>query len=378
MAAPVLSPSRAALLTGKVPQRAGLTGNAGSRPGVHGMPSEQTTMGEVFADAGYYTSHVGKWHLGYRPETMPRGQGFASSFGFMGGCIDNYSHFFYWDGPNRHDLWRDGEEVWHDGAFFGDLLVAEAVRAMDAAGERPFFMYVAINLPHYPLQGVEKWREVYAHRPSPRDKYAAAVSTADEQIGAIVAALDERGLREETIIIFMSDHGHSVEERTFGGGGSAGPYRGAKFSLFKGGIRVPAIISWPGQLPAGEVRDQFATAVDWLPTVAELCEIDAPDDLDGRSLAKLIRLPDEPSPHAEFHWQCGDRWAAREGDWKLRHEPIDPTTSEPIETVGSLFLVDLSADPGERENLASRRPEVVQRLKDLHDRWVARGRRVTP
>ena len=375
-AAPVCSPSRAALLTGKVPQRAGLTGNAGSEPGVRGMPSEQTTMAEVFGDAGYFTAHVGKWHLGYRPETMPLGQGFARSFGFMGGCIDNYSHFFYWNGPNRHDLFRDGEEVWHDGEFFGDLVVTEAAEAMDAAGNRPFFMYVALNLPHYPLQGTAKWRDTYADLPSPRDKYAAAVSTVDEQIGQIVAALDERGLREKTIVVFMSDHGHSVEERTFGGGGSAGPYRGAKFSLFEGGIRVPAILSWPGHLEPG-VRDQMAVAVDWLPTVAELAGVERPDDLDGQSLVPLLNDETSPEPHDAFFWQSGgNRWAVRAGTWKLLHEPIDPTTSQPVETVDGLYLVDLAADPGERHNLAAQHPDVTERLRLLHEEWAERGHRV--
>lgn len=126
VAAPVCSPSRASMLTGMNPHAAGLPGNASSQEGSSGMPTDRVTIAEVMKQAGYATAHIGKWHIGYTPETMPLGQGFDYSFGHMGGCIDNYSHFFYWNGPNRHDLWENGKEVYREGEYFGDLMEQKA------------------------------------------------------------------------------------------------------------------------------------------------------------------------------------------------------------------------------------------------------------
>ena len=371
-AAPVCSPSRAGLLTGRAPQRARCANNASSQPGGHGMPADEVTLAEMFRAAGYATAHVGKWHLGRAPGENPNDQGFESSFGHLGGCIDNWSHFFYWNGPNRHDLFRDGVEVWHDGEFFGDLMVAECRRFLSQEREQPFFLYWALNMPHYPLQALAEDREEAASLASPRREYAAFVATMDGAIGAVLDHLEELGLAQDTLVIFQSDHGHSVEVRSFGGGGSAGPYRGAKFSLFEGGLRVPAIVAWPSRLPAGETRDQAVTALDWMPTLSELCGVPLPERrLDGRSITAVLASAEAPSPHPSLHWARNESWAARAGRWKLLARPYDPTLADPLpEADRERFLVDLEADPDERRNLAAAHPEVVQRLEALHAAWA--------
>ena len=370
-AAAICSPSRAALLTGKTPLAAGLPGNAPSLKGHVGMPTSQTTIAERLKENGYLTGHIGKWHLGYTEPTMPNSQGFDYSFGHMGGCIDNYSHFFYWSGPNRHDLWENSTEIWRDGEYFQDLIDDKAKTFIKNNKDTTFFLYYAINLPHYPLQGTAKWREHYRDLESPRDKYAACISTVDERIGRLVRLLEDEGLRENTLIIFQSDQGHSTENRTFGGGGNAGPYRGAKFSFFEGGIRVPSIVSWPGKIPEGRERNQMCIAVDWFPTILDFCNIPYNEnEFEGKSIKEVI-LNDGPSPHDVFWWYTPKRWAVRKGDWKLLKNPIDPANVAPLTDRDSIFLVNIMEDPGELVNLAEDYPGKVSELTEEYYRWLS-------
>ncbi|MEC8790773.1 MAG: sulfatase-like hydrolase/transferase [Verrucomicrobiota bacterium] len=370
----ICSASRAGLLTGRIPTRAGVPGNVPSTKGQAGMPAAEITLAELLHNNGYATGHIGKWHLGYTPETMPNAQGFDYSFGHMGGCIDNYSHFFYWYGPNRHDLWKQGREIWRDGEYFGDLMVEECKSFITRSKAKPFFVYWAINWPHYPLQGTDKWRLRYKDLPHPRDKYAAFISTTDELIGQVLDHLEKEDLLEDTIVLFQSDHGHSVEERTFGGGGSAGPYRGHKGTLFEGGIKVPSVISWPKGIPRGQVRAQFVTATDWFPTLAEWTGSDLPKghELDGKSLAQVVEDSRTRSPHENYYWELGRKnpqWAVRQANWKLyarAKESVRPNgVTELSDADRKRFLVNLAEDPGETRNWAKEHPKELERLEKL-------------
>ncbi|SOE22884.1 Arylsulfatase A [Spirosomataceae bacterium TFI 002] len=373
-ASPVCSPSRASLLTGLTPQRAGLPGNASITNPENGMPGERFTMAELFKSSGYKTAHIGKWHLGFAEEKSPNAQGFDHSFGHIGGCIDNYSHFYYWNGPNIHDLYRNGKEVHYPGQFFPDLMLKEAGQFMEQADNSPFFMYFAINLPHYPYQGDPRWLRYYEDKgvEYPRNLYAAFMSTMDDKIGILLQQVKDLNISDNTIIIFQSDNGYSTEERAHFGGGNAGVYRGAKACLFEGGIRVPAIISWPTKIPKGEVRNQMGVNTDWFPTLAEYCNISMPDKkLDGRSLVSIIRNNDATSIHENegYCWAFRDSWVARKGKWKLHANPEDRSNKGVLTAADKIFLTNLETDPGETINVASKHPEIVADLTKQYKAW---------
>ena len=384
----VCCPARAALLTGRQPQRCNVNswtqGDAKAPKGVNMFLSE-ITLAEVLKSAGYRTALFGKWHLGADLDHGPTKQGFDEFFGHRGGFIDNYNHHFL-HGQGYHDLYRGTKELFRKGEYFPDLVVAEALRFLEDAKGGPFFVYLAFNVPHYPEQCDPKFDERYQDMPMPRRSYAKMISTTDDRIGRVLGKLDELGLRDDTLVVFLSDNGHSAEDYQIkgdghasglpkghnyganGGGGNTGKWRGHKGTFFEGGIRTPAILSFPGRVPEGAVRDQAVLAADFLPTICELCGVPLPKvTLDGRSLAAVLRSPDAPSPHKVMHWQWQQNWAVREGDWKL--------ISTGRGGKRTLFLGRLADERPEQENHAADRPEIVKRLAQLHEEWV---KEVTP
>jgi len=376
----VCCPARALLMTGRQPQRSGVTnwvqGNA-KGPRGRNMARGEVTLAEALRAAGYRTALFGKWHLGAAFDSGPTEQGFDEFFGLRDGFIHNYNHYFL-HGRGYHDLYRGTEEVFKPGEYFPDLMTEEAVGFLERNKRNPFFLYVAFNLPHYPEQADEKFDERYKDLPMPRRSYAKVVSTTDDRMGWILSKLDQLGLRENTIVAFMSDNGYSQENAAIrvdghasglpkdtyygahGGGGNTGKWLGCKGTFLEGGIRVPAIISFPKRLPQGVVRDQAITAADYLPTILELCDVPLPEvELDGASLLPIIRSADVASHHKVMHWQWSNHWAVREGDWKLIGRGAKP-----------YFLGTLAGENPEKDNYLGEKPDLTERLLKLHNEWL--------
>ena len=379
----VCCPARAALLTGRHPQRGGVhhwtQDDMNGEDGIN-MALEEVTLAEALKPAGYRTALFGKWHLGAHRDFGPKKQGFDEFFGIRDGFIDNYNHYFlHHDG--FHDLYEGTEKVHAAGEYFPEMMVRRSLKFIEESRDRPFFLYVAFNTPHYPEQALRQFETLYQDMADPaRRSYAAMISTTDHYIGWIVDKLEACGLRENTVIIFMSDNGHSAEteyriksahhksglpEGHFygaSGAGNTGKWTGHKGNFFEGGIRVPAIISYPAKLPRGLVRDQIITAMDWYPTVLELCGIE-PDrnapPLDGHNLLPVIKSATAKSGYrAVLHLQWGTKWAVREGAWKLIG------TKDRAQQ-----LVNLDDAEPETKNYINDKRELAERLQRLHDEW---------
>jgi arylsulfatase A-like enzyme len=360
---PTCSPTRVALLTGRNPARfnvfAPLEGTSTVRPGDMRLPFALQAL-------GYATHIAGKWHIGERPEHRPLKHGFTTSYGYLRGQIDPYTHRYK---LGDHVTWHRNDSFVEEDGHVTRLITDEAVRVIESAGSRPFFLYVAHAAPHYPLNEPPRWIDPYKDvfsEPS-RRHYAGSVSHMDDEIGRLVSALERTGARDNTIIIFSSDNGAQrswpAPDEEYSGRyaphpamGRNSPLRGWKTEVYEGGIRVPAFVNWPARLKGGRQVDVPAHIIDWAPTLITLAggAVDEGWHLEGRDLWPLLAGTATGSAPRRFYWNHANRmWALRDGDWKLV-----------ARTAGEVELFDLSSDRLEQQDVSHRFPDRVHRMRD--------------
>ncbi len=375
-AASVCTPSRAGLLTGRLPVRSGM---ASDRRRVLfpdsklGLPAEEMTLAEVLKQRNYATAAIGKWHLGHLPEFLPTHHGFDTYFGIP------YSNDMDRTVPHQDlhapdpNIWRNPSIEYWDVPILRDLEVVErpadqhtitkryteeAVAFIRQHRTRPFFIYLAYSLPHVPLFASEAFEGT-----SPRGRYGDVVEEIDWSVGQILATLRDQGLAENTLVVFTSDNGPWLAYDDHGG--SAGLLRDGKGTTWEGGLRVPAIAWWPGTIAPGTVSTAPATTMDLLPTAAAMAGVPLPTDriYDGVSLLPLLRGEAERVREIVPYFRGTQLYALRKGPWKAHfitqsayRDDTGPTVPDPPE------LYHLEHDPGEQYNVAARYPEVVADL----------------
>jgi arylsulfatase A-like enzyme len=389
---PVCSPSRAGLMTGRYQQRHGWELNPAGRDASSGMSINERTLADVMKAEGYATGMIGKWHLGYQGPHHPLQRGFDEFFGVLAGgslYIDPATPGVQSAGPpisatrsSRIGVFRGQNEV-EVTDYLTDVFTDEAVAFIDRHQHKPFFLYLSHTTPHTPLQATAEYLDRYRHvEDIPTRIYAAMVASLDDSVGAVIKKLEEIGALSNTLIVFSSDNGCAGYIR---GACSNAPYAGFKRYHQEGGIRVPLIMSWQKELPAGTLYQHPVIALDLLATFSATAGGSAITE-DSVNLLPYLRRESAGAPHEFLYWRSGPTQAVRDDRWKLIRYNRTPLTAEDLRADGRLeppadgwptdslhgrltLLYDLREDPGETENLADRHPEIVDRLQRAYDQW---------
>ncbi|MCA9015659.1 MAG: sulfatase [Planctomycetaceae bacterium] len=390
--APNCSPSRAGLLTGKIPTRFGYEFNPiGARnedPGT-GLPPAEQTLAELLHDQGYTTGLIGKWHLGGAADYHPYRHGFDEFFGFVheghyfvpppyqgvttmlrrktipgggkGRWISDqliYSTHMGYDEPDydaNNPIIRGGQPV-VETEYLTDAFTREAVSFIDRHQDKPFFLYLAYNAVHSPLQGKREDMQRFQHiEDVHRRIFASMLAVLDDSVGKILQQVHQSQLDQKTLVIFLSDNGGPTRELT----SSNLPLRGEKGSMYEGGLRVPFLMRWTSTLPPRQTFHQPISSMDIFSTSAALAGAELPSSLDGRDLMPYLLNQKAGSPHEELFWRQGNRAALRKGDWKIVNHR--GTRNKP-----AWELYNIAEDLSEEQDLASQQSE---KLNELKTRW---------
>ena len=375
VSAPYCSPSRAGFLTGRYQTRFGHEFNphVGDETKL-GLPLKQRTIADHLRGAGYATGLIGKWHQGFDRAHHPQSRGFDDYFGFL---VGGHNYLLHKDAEAKfgsahsHDMIYRGREVQKLDGYTTDLFTDEALAFMDRHAAKPWFLYLAYNAVHTPLEVLEKYGErVPKSITNPeRRGYLSLLVGLDDSVGRITSYLRKKGRDKDTLIFFFSDNGGSGRKPFLAyNTGVNTPLRGDKGQTLEGGIRVPFFVSWPGKLPAGKTYDQPVTSLDILPTACAVAGAKADAHVDGVNLIPHLTGANTKAPHEALYWRFGPQKAIRKGKWKL----VDWRNFETKQNSG-WQLYDLAKDIGEKKNLATAQPQIVAELSAAWDAWNKRN-----